>query len=140
MKRAGRQFLIDWATPLFFVAVLVGAEATAAADYLLLQTDIAGALLIDRDSVRREGNAYQAWTLYRYDRPAPASDRIPAHKAVSTHYLVDCKTQRLAVAERRYLGSGRDAQAVKIETISGPQLAAAATQADRMVLAAVCAR
>lgn len=140
MKRAGRQFLIGWATPFFFVAALVGAGAAAAADYLLLQTDTAGALLIDRNSVRREGNAHQAWTLYRYDRPVPASDRTPAHQAIATHYLLDCKTQRLAVAERRYLGTGSDTHAVKIETVSGAPLAAAANQSDRMVLAAVCAR
>ena len=90
MKHGRGRSLIAWTMSLYLAVSLAGAEAAAAPDYLLLQTDTAGALLIDRNSIRRVDGVQQAWTLYRHDRLVPAAELIPEHLAMAARYLFDC--------------------------------------------------
>jgi hypothetical protein len=128
-----------------FAGLMLAAGAACAADYLLLQADADGALLIDRASIRRDGDSAQAWTLRRFDRAVPASAGVPGHQAIRALYRIDCASRRLAVAERHYLAAGTAAAPAAAnsgtpEANASPALSAPATQGERMLLATVCAR
>ena len=115
-------------------------HAAIATDYLMLHTEATGALLVDRASIRREGDSAQAWTLYRHDRPMPATDAVPGHIAQRTRFLFDCKSLRLAIAERHYFATRTGTQPSRTESVATPRFASPGSQSERMLLAAVCAR
>ncbi len=118
---------------------LAAAAPAGAADYLLVHAETDGALLIDRDSLRRTGERAEAWTLYRYDRPVPPAPGEPRHAAMRSRYVLDCRARRLAITERIYLASPAGT-AVGRATVGDAPLREANSPSERMLLAAVCGR
>ena len=118
--------------------LLAGALPGHAADWLVIGSGATEVLMLDRDSVSRNGDRAEALMLHSHDRDVAATGDFPTHRSELSRLRFDCDTGTITVAERQFysaaLGRGRE-----VGKISAPAPATAASnQREKMLLEMAC--
>ncbi|HZP94526.1 MAG TPA: hypothetical protein VFB20_16825 [Burkholderiales bacterium] len=108
---------------------LAAAQDGGAENLLVLRAGIDEVVMIDRDSISREGSHAQAWLVRRLE-PSGSAGQITE---IRERYVFDCRAGLLGLAERR-------PAAGKPDTAAPAPLRAPESGLERTVIALACMR
>ena len=82
----------------FLMVFAFGAGTSCAADWELLNAVPGEAMLLDRNSIHRDGSVWKAWAVQSYKQTMFLGEPVYPHRSRVTLYEVDCKAGQLGYA------------------------------------------
>ena len=82
----------------FLMVFAFGAGTSCAADWELLNAVPGEAMLLDRNSIHRDGSVWKAWAVQSYKQTMFLGEPVYPHRSRVTLYEVDCRAGQLGYA------------------------------------------
>jgi len=82
----------------FLMVFAFGAGTSCAADWELLNAVPGEAMLLDRNSIHRDGSVWKAWAVQSYKQTMFLGEPVYPHRSRVTLYAVDCRAGQLGYA------------------------------------------